>query len=57
LEKWKRIFAYGEEISSTYQFTEKDIDDEIQTYRKEQAQNDIEQNYKNSCPISFSTKC
>ena len=34
-KKWESIFAYGESISSKYNFTEKDVNDEIQKYRKE----------------------
>ncbi|MCL1910943.1 MAG: ribbon-helix-helix domain-containing protein [Leptospirales bacterium] len=33
-KKWESIFAYGESISSKYKFTEKDITEEIQKYRK-----------------------
>jgi metal-responsive CopG/Arc/MetJ family transcriptional regulator len=38
-KKWESIFAYGESVSSTYQFTETDINGEIQTHRKEKAEN------------------
>jgi metal-responsive CopG/Arc/MetJ family transcriptional regulator len=34
-KKWESIFTYGESISSKYKFTEKDVNDEIQKYRKE----------------------
>ena len=33
-KKWESIFTYGESISSKYNFTEKDVNDEIQKYRK-----------------------
>jgi metal-responsive CopG/Arc/MetJ family transcriptional regulator len=33
--KWESIFSYGESLSSKYKFTEKDVNDEIQKYRKE----------------------
>jgi metal-responsive CopG/Arc/MetJ family transcriptional regulator len=35
--KWESIFAYGESLSSKYKFTEKDVNDEIQKYRKEKS--------------------
>jgi metal-responsive CopG/Arc/MetJ family transcriptional regulator len=34
-QKWESIFAYGESLSSKYKFTEKDVNDEIEKYRKE----------------------
>jgi len=37
--KWESIFAYGESLSSKYKFTEKDVNDEIQKYRKEKNKN------------------
>jgi len=33
--KWESIFAYGESLSSKYKFTEEDVNNEIQKYRKE----------------------
>jgi len=38
-KKWESIFAYGESLSSKYKFTEKDVNDEIQKYRKEKNRN------------------
>ena len=35
--KWESIFAYGESLSSKYKFTEEDVNDEIQKYRKEKS--------------------
>ena len=35
--KWESIFAYGERISSKYQFTEDDVNEEIRKYRKEKS--------------------
>jgi len=37
-KKWESIFAYGESLSSTYGFTEKDVNTEIEKYRKENEQ-------------------
>ena len=34
-KKWESIFAYGESLSSKYGFTEQDVNEEIQKYRKE----------------------
>jgi metal-responsive CopG/Arc/MetJ family transcriptional regulator len=34
-KKWESIFAYGESLSSKYNFTEDDVNKEIQKYRKE----------------------
>jgi len=34
-KKWESIFAYGESLSSKYKFTENDVNEEIQNYRKE----------------------
>jgi metal-responsive CopG/Arc/MetJ family transcriptional regulator len=34
-KKWESIFAYGESLSSKYKFTEEDVNNEIQKYRKE----------------------
>jgi len=34
-KKWESIFAYGESLSSKYDFTEQDVNEEIQKYRKE----------------------
>jgi metal-responsive CopG/Arc/MetJ family transcriptional regulator len=34
-KKWESIFAYGESLSSKYGFTEQDVNEEIQQYRKE----------------------
>jgi metal-responsive CopG/Arc/MetJ family transcriptional regulator len=34
-KKWESIFAYGESIASKYKFTEDDVNEEIQKYRKE----------------------
>ena len=34
-KKWESIFAYGESLSSKYRFTEEDVNNEIQKYRKE----------------------
>jgi metal-responsive CopG/Arc/MetJ family transcriptional regulator len=36
--KWESIFAYGESLSSKYKFTEEDVNNEIQKYRKEKKQ-------------------
>ena len=36
-KKWESIFAYGETISSKYKFTEEDVNQEIQKYRKEKS--------------------
>ena len=33
-KKWECIFAYGESISLKYNFTEDDVNEEIQKYRK-----------------------
>ena len=33
-KKWECIFAYGENLSSKYKFTEDDVNKEIQKYRK-----------------------
>jgi len=33
-KKWESIFAYGESISSKYGFTEDDVNNEIENYRK-----------------------
>jgi len=33
-KKWESIFAYGESVSSKFKFTEKDVKNEIQKYRK-----------------------
>jgi metal-responsive CopG/Arc/MetJ family transcriptional regulator len=33
-KKWESIFAYGESISSKYNFSENDVNEEIQEYRK-----------------------
>jgi metal-responsive CopG/Arc/MetJ family transcriptional regulator len=33
-KKWESIFAYGESLSSKYNFTEDDVNKEIQKYRK-----------------------
>ncbi|MDR1256856.1 MAG: ribbon-helix-helix domain-containing protein [Spirochaetaceae bacterium] len=35
--KWKSIFSYGENLSSKYKFTEKDVTDEIKKYREGKA--------------------
>jgi len=37
--KWESIFAYGESLSSKYKFTEEDVNNEIQKYRKEKNRN------------------
>ena len=34
-KKWESIFAYGESLSSKYKFTEHDLNEEIQKYKKE----------------------
>jgi metal-responsive CopG/Arc/MetJ family transcriptional regulator len=34
-KKWESIFAYGESLASKYKFTEDDVNEEIQKYRKE----------------------
>jgi metal-responsive CopG/Arc/MetJ family transcriptional regulator len=34
-KKWESIFSYGESLSSKYKFTEDDVNDEIEKYRKE----------------------
>jgi metal-responsive CopG/Arc/MetJ family transcriptional regulator len=34
-KKWESIFAYGESLASKYKFTEDDVNEEIQRYRKE----------------------
>jgi len=34
-QKWESIFSYGENVSAKYKFTEKDVNDEIEKYRKE----------------------
>jgi len=34
-KKWESIFSYGESLSSIYKFTENDVNNEIQKYRKE----------------------
>jgi metal-responsive CopG/Arc/MetJ family transcriptional regulator len=34
-KKWESIFAYGESLASKYGFTEKDVNEEINKYRKE----------------------
>jgi metal-responsive CopG/Arc/MetJ family transcriptional regulator len=33
-KKWESIFAYGESISSKYNFSENDVNEEIQKYRE-----------------------
>lgn len=33
-KKWESIFSYGENLSSKYGFTEKDVNEEIAKYRK-----------------------
>ena len=33
-KKWESIFAYGENLSSKYNFTEDDVNKEIQKHRK-----------------------
>ena len=38
-KKWESIFSYGESVSSKYKFTEKDVNEEIQKYRKERNEN------------------
>ena len=37
-KKWESIFAYGESVSSKYQFTEDDVNKEIQKYRRKKYQ-------------------
>ena len=37
-KKWESIFAYGESLSSKHGFTENDVYEEIQRYRKEKKQ-------------------
>jgi len=32
-KKWESIFTYGESISSKYNFSENDVNEEIQKYR------------------------
>jgi metal-responsive CopG/Arc/MetJ family transcriptional regulator len=32
-QKWESIFAYGESLSATYKFTEKDVNAEIEKQR------------------------
>ena len=34
-KKWESIFAYGESLAAKYKFTEKDVNEEIEKYRKE----------------------
>ncbi|MDR2069392.1 MAG: ribbon-helix-helix domain-containing protein [Spirochaetaceae bacterium] len=34
-KKWESIFSYGESLSSKYKFTEDDVNDEIEKYRKD----------------------
>ena len=34
-KKWESIFAYGESLSSKYNFTEDDVNTEIKKYRTE----------------------
>jgi len=34
-KKWESIFAYGKSLSSKYKFTENDVNEEIEKYRKE----------------------
>jgi metal-responsive CopG/Arc/MetJ family transcriptional regulator len=34
-QKWESIFAYGKNVSAKYKFTEEDVNDEIEKYRKE----------------------
>jgi len=34
-KKWESIFTYGESLSSKYKFTENDVNEEIEKYRKE----------------------
>jgi CopG family transcriptional regulator / antitoxin EndoAI len=36
-KKWESIFTYGESLSSKYKFTENDVNEEIQNYRKEKS--------------------
>ena len=36
-KKWESIFAYGENLSSKYKFTEEDINKEIIKYREEKS--------------------
>jgi len=43
-KKWESIFAYGETISSKYNFTEKDVNQEIQKYRKKNSRKTNENN-------------
>ena len=31
---WENIFAYGESVAAQYQFTEEDVNEEIQQYRE-----------------------
>jgi len=37
-KKWESIFAYGESLASKYGFTEEDVNNEIQNYRKKEKQ-------------------
>ena len=41
-KKWESMFAYGETISSKYKFTEEDVNQEIQEYRKEKSRKNNE---------------
>ena len=34
-KKWESIFSYGESLAAKYQFTEDDVNEEIQKYREE----------------------
>jgi metal-responsive CopG/Arc/MetJ family transcriptional regulator len=37
-KKWESIFSYGESLSSKYNFTEDDVNDEIKKYREDKKQ-------------------
>ncbi|MDR1053841.1 MAG: hypothetical protein LBL39_06660 [Planctomycetaceae bacterium] len=37
-KKWENIFSYGESLSSKYKFTENDVNNEIEKYRKDNAE-------------------